>query len=292
MERPKRGGHKALLCYVLKKISVLHHGDDQQDCQMHGIEQVEGPLDGLAVGGLAAAVEADGYHRRRAHDLHGNGNRADLPCKSADHPADDENADGLHHLALLSGQGEEYHEHHAHAAVIRAQGLGNNGAGEEDHGPEFRQLLHALDGNEAQEERDHDAGVAQGNGAEEQQFKGQLRQQCADGQPGAVPPGIAGIECALRQQEAVDGEGDAAHDPQPHPGHEGRADVVEEHGHAGDQLQPLLGKAAFFVHDDPSFPKFCPHYTLFHEKRQRNTVAFSAEVVYNTFSVSGRSSVW
>ena len=62
---------------------------------MHGVEQVERPLDGLAVGGLAAAVEADGNHGRRADDLHRHRDAADLPCKSADHPADDEDADGL-----------------------------------------------------------------------------------------------------------------------------------------------------------------------------------------------------
>ena len=92
-----------------KKIPVLDHCDQKQDRQVHGVEQVERPLDGLAVGGLAAAVEADGNHGRRAHDLHGNGNPADLPCESADHPADDENADGLHHLTSLPGQGEEDH---------------------------------------------------------------------------------------------------------------------------------------------------------------------------------------
>ena len=257
-----------------KKIPVLDHCDQKQDRQVHGVEQVEGPLDGLAVGGLAAAVEADGNHGRRADDLHGHRDSADLPCESADHPADDENADGLHHLTLLPGQGEEDHEHHAHAAVIRAHGLRHHGAAEEDQGPEFRPFLHALDGEEAQEERDHDTGVAQGDGAEEEQFEGQLRQQCADGQPGAVPPGIAGVERALRQQEAVDGEGDAAHDPQPHPGHKGRADVVEEHGHAGDQLQPLLGKAAFVVHDDPSFPKFLPPL---YPTRQKKTMIFPKE---------------
>ena len=257
-----------------KKIPVLDHCDQKQDRQVNRVEQVERPLDSLAVGGLAAAVEADGHHGRRADDLHGNGNPADLPCKSADHPADDENADGLHHAASLPGQSEEDHEHHAHAAVVRAQRLRHHGTAEEDHRPEFRPALHALDGDEAQEERDHDAGVAQGDGAEEQQLEWQLRQQSADGQPGAVPPGIAGIEGALRQQEAVDGESDPSHDPQPQHGHEGRADVVDEHGHAGDQLQPLLGKAVFFVHDDPSFPKFLPPL---YRKGRKKTMIFPKE---------------
>ena len=65
---------------------------------MHGIEEVEGPLDGLAVGGLAAIVEADGHHGQCAHDLDGHGNPADLPGVAADHPADDEDADGLRRL--------------------------------------------------------------------------------------------------------------------------------------------------------------------------------------------------
>ena len=257
-----------------KKISVLDHCNQKQDRQVHGIEQVEGPLDGLAVGGLAAIVEADGHHGQCAHDLDGHGNPADLPAVAADHPADDENADELHHLALFTGQGEEDHEHHTQSAVVRAQSLRNDSTGEEDHGPEPGPLLHVLDGDEAQEERHHDAGVLQRNGAEEQQFEGQLSQQCADGQPGAVPPGIAGIECALRQQEAVDGKGDPSHHPQPQHGHKGGADVVDEHGHAGDQFQALLRKARFFVHDDPSFPKILPPL---YRREQKKTTIFPKE---------------
>ena len=258
-----------------KKIPVLDHCDQEQDRQVHRVEQVERPLDGLAVGGLAAGIQADGHHGRRAHDLDGHIHRADLPAIAADHPADDEDADALHHLAALPGQGEEDHEHHAHAAVIRAQGLGDDGAAEEDQGPEFGPLFHALNGDEAQQQRHHDAGVAQGNAAEKQQFKGDFRQQCADGQPGAVPPGIAGIECALRQQEAVDGKSDPAHDPQPQQlRHKGRTDVVDEHGHAGDQLQPLLGKAVFFIHDDPSFRKILPPL---YRKARKKTMIFPKE---------------
>ena len=78
-----------------KKIPVLDHCDQKQDRQVHGIEEVKGPLDGLAVGSLAARVQADGKHCDHAYDLHRHRNRADLPCKSADHPADDEDADGL-----------------------------------------------------------------------------------------------------------------------------------------------------------------------------------------------------
>ena len=222
---------------------------------MHRVEQVEGPLDGLAAGGLAAGIQADGDHGRRAHDLHGHRNRADLPCEAADHPADDENTDGLQDFAPLPGHSEANHEHHAQSAVIRAQGLGNDGAAEKDQGPKPGEFFHALDGDEAQQQRDHDAGVAQGNAAEEQQLKGNFRQQRADGQPGAIPPGIAGMGRALRQQEAVDGKGDPSHYPQPqHCGQKGRADVVDEHGGAGDQLQSLLGKAVFFVHGNSSFP--------------------------------------
>ncbi|MBR4290408.1 MAG: hypothetical protein IKT52_07190, partial [Oscillospiraceae bacterium] len=54
----------------------------------------------------------------------------------------------------------------------------------------------------------------------------------------------------------------------------GRADVVDQHCHAGNQLQPLLGKAAFFVHDDPSFPKIL---SSLYRKGPKKTMNFHKE---------------
>ena len=79
--------------------------------------------------------------------------------------------------------------------------------------------------------------------------------------------------------------------------HQCSADMVNEHGNAGNELQRLLGNAAgpddFFFHNGISHrnASFDGYYIDSPAKRQANhrkfTVAFSGKVVYNTFSVSG-----
>ena len=72
----------------------------------------------------------------------------------------------------------------------------------------------------------------------EGQIVGELTDEGEDPQPQGIPPPVPGVPAPLGNQERVEGEGDPPDDPQQgHLGKKDCANVVNEHGGQGDELE-------------------------------------------------------
>ena len=119
--------------------------------------------------------------------------------------------------------------------------------------------IQSLHGQQAQQEGEIDILMSPVDAGEERPVEGPLTDECEAQHPQGVFFEIVGVEEALHQQKAVDGKGQPTHQPQklvqPHqPGvdgaaaeqavlQQGRADVVQQHGQAGNAFQSRTAEA-------------------------------------------------
>ena len=211
---------------------------------MGGVEPVERPLLEFGAAAPLAAVEPDQPERQRCHRLEEGEHRA---------------RDALRSFVLpghVEGEDEGQPQHIVVTMEQRRReeaGCRPEDAFQRRHPLRRLVCIQSLHGQQAQQEGEIDILMPPVDAREEGPVEGPLADEGKAQHPQGVFFEIVGMEEALHQQETVDGKGQPTHQPQklvqPHqPGvdgaaaeqavlQQGRADVVQQHGQAGNAFQ-------------------------------------------------------
>ena len=227
--------------------NILDQGDHRQ---MGGIEGVEEPAVHLHPAVGAAEDQGQGQQGEDgpvdAQAAHGEAQGVLRPAVQQG----GEVAEGVEPRAdagVVPAEVEDQHELDAGAGVVEVPPAdGEEGQGEEPPLP----LLQPDHGQQAQEQGEEDVPVGEVGRELTHRVEGQdvegLAHQGEDAQAQEVLLHVPGVEQAHGEAVAEDGEGQAA-DPaeDPHLREEGPADVVDEHGDDGDELQKVRVQVGF-----------------------------------------------
>ena len=229
--------------------AILKNRDQPDHRQMHRIEQVERPLQRPGGRELPSGIAEDGNHSEDTQKLNGEPDPADPDHGAGNQPQDYQDPQKLKPLWRGSGKAEHDNEGHAGGAVVRLAYLRQCGKGNSDQHFQEDILcpLHAFKRQEAQQQRNHHTLIAPAPASGKGQIKGQLGKEHPDSQPQGILLRAFRVMRALRNKKAINGECDPSnHAQRKILAKQHRADMIDQHGHAGNDFQPLLGQSALF----------------------------------------------
>lgn len=204
---------------------------------MDGIEQVEAHLNRLAGSGFSAGVEGNGDHGQHCKELDGDPISENRNPGAVHHPGHQRQQQCLE-PEFAPGLAEKDDQKDSKSAVVRIRPFGQSAKGSDDQQLQPVPFGHfqKLNGDVAQQQRDHNALIAPGQPTLQGEVKGDFRKKHADKKTQGILSGIFGMYGSLRQEEAINWECNPADDPQGIPTDKYGTDMIQQHGDAGNQF--------------------------------------------------------